>query len=69
MSPEIARNALILLARLELKGAEAPIFMQVMQAIQRFAEPSSMDTENVPRLSQEGKARQPSDFAKRMLNE
>lgn len=38
MNPEIARNAMILLSRVEIKGAEAPVFMQVMQALQAVAE-------------------------------
>lgn len=38
MTPEIARNAIILLARVDIKGNEAPVFMQVMQALQAIAE-------------------------------
>lgn len=33
---EIARNGMVLLARVDIKGAEAPVFMQVMQWLQAF---------------------------------
>lgn len=34
MTPEIARNAMILLSRVDIKGNEAPVLMQVMGALQ-----------------------------------
>ena len=43
MNPEIARNAMILLARVDIKGGEAPVFMQVMQALQAIAESKISD--------------------------
>ena len=38
MSPEIARNAMILLSRVDIKGSEAPVFMQVMQVLQEVVD-------------------------------
>ncbi len=43
MNPEIARNAMILLSRVDIKGAEAPVFMQVMQALQTLADSKVSD--------------------------
>jgi len=39
MTPEIASNALVFLSRTEIKGSEAPAFMQVVDAMQLIAEP------------------------------
>ena len=47
MTPEVARNAMILLSRTDIKGGEAPVFMQVMQALQEIAE-SKAPTEGAP---------------------
>lgn len=43
MTPDIARTALVLLSRVDIKGAEAPAFMQVMAVLQQIAEAKDAD--------------------------
>ena len=39
MTPELARVALVFLARVDLKGAEAPALVQLAEALDRIANP------------------------------
>jgi hypothetical protein len=43
MNQEIARNAMILLARVDIKGGEAPVLMQIMQALQQIVDAKISD--------------------------
>ncbi len=43
MTPEIARNALIFLARADLKGGEVPAYMEVVGTLQILASPPEKD--------------------------
>ncbi len=43
MTPEIARAALVFLARVDLKGAEAPMLVQVAEALDKFANSPSIE--------------------------
>jgi hypothetical protein len=44
MDSEIARNAMILLARVDIKGGEAPVLMQIMQALQQIVDARVTDS-------------------------
>ncbi len=39
MTPELARVALVFLARVDLKGAEAPALVQLAEALDKIANP------------------------------
>jgi hypothetical protein len=53
MSPEIARNAMVLLSRTDIKGGEAPVFMQVMQALQEIVDDKISDNPPMKLVSSE----------------
>jgi hypothetical protein len=53
MSPEIARNAMVLLSRTDIKGGEAPVFMQVMQALQELIDANVSDNPPMKLVSNE----------------
>jgi len=42
MTPEIAAIALQFLARVDLKGGEAPALMRVVAALERIAQPAAV---------------------------
>lgn len=42
MHPDVAKAALVFLARVDLKGNEAPVLMQVVAALEGFANPPPM---------------------------
>lgn len=53
MSPEIARNAMILLQRVDIKGGEAPVFMQIMQTLQEIVDAKISDNPSMKLVSNE----------------
>jgi hypothetical protein len=53
MNAEIARNAMILLQRVDIKGGEAPVLMQVMQALQEIVDAKISDNPPMKLVSNE----------------
>jgi len=43
MTPEIARNIMTLLMRVDIKGPESPVWQQAMAALQQIAEAKVSD--------------------------
>lgn len=44
MTPQIANNALTLLQRVQISGAEVPVFVQIMAALEAIANPPKNET-------------------------
>jgi hypothetical protein len=42
MHPDLAKAAMAFLSRVDLKGAEAPVLMQVLTALDAFANPQPL---------------------------